>query len=313
MELLGMILLGILIALVIIGLYYLWQFWQGRFVIYHSNNLGNLLLYYFAGLAKAWQRGEQFVWQWFNRTGKPMHPLLAQLPSSLPLNPEMQTKLRGIPINMAYVVTEWERPTGWLYVMQAPIREIMLESLAKLGHTIQNQDSNPIVIHFRCSDIPYNRHPSYMWQKYSWYHQILDTIKFHEEVWVYDTFSGPPEPKPKVRHIILLSCSTHLSCSRNQQACSDYTADFKAYLEELGYTVEVRCGSINEDLATMLQASTFIGAISSLSTMAAVARQGQSYIPHPPRCRKDWHAWEPHIYYTPGGRLDHAQVKDYYD
>src|SRR5579885_3146537 len=125
----GMLLLGILIALVIVGLYFLWQFWQGRFVVYNTNNLGNLLLYYFAGMAKAWQRGENFVWQWINRTGKPMHPFLAQLSASLPANPEMQAKLRGIPISMASAVTEWERPQGWLRVMQPVVQERIREAL----------------------------------------------------------------------------------------------------------------------------------------------------------------------------------------
>jgi hypothetical protein len=290
----GWLLFGILMGLLLIFvLYYTWQFWRGRFIIHSHTNLGNLLLYYFSGMAKTWQRGENFTWEWINRTGKPTHPVIAQLPTSLPLNPKIQKQLQGLHINTIRAVDEWEYPTGWLQVMRPVVSETMTSALAKLGHNIQNREENPIVIHFRCSDTPFNRHPTYVLNRYPWYKQILERI-------------------PHNRQITLMACHTHLSCERNEKACSDYVQDFKSYLESLGYTVNVQCKSIAEDFATMLQASTLITAISSFSTLAALVRQGPSYLPVPHDRPMDRLVSEG-LHYIPGGRLDHSQVKDYYD
>src|SRR5579884_3304542 len=155
MDILWAFLLILLVLLLLVGLYSLFQFWQGKFLVYNSNNLGNLLLYYFSGLAKAWQRGENFTWRWWNNTGKPMHPLLAQLPTSIPLNLERKEQLHGLPINTARAVTEWEQPQGWLQVLQPDIQRIMAECFQRMGHKTQHQATHPIVIHFRCSDGPF--------------------------------------------------------------------------------------------------------------------------------------------------------------
>lgn len=310
MDIIWILLLILLAVFLLIGLYYLWQFWQGKFVIYNSNNLGNLLLYYFSGLAKAWQRGENFIWSWWNHTGKPMHPILAQLPTSVPLNSEMQKQLQGLSINTAYAVTEWENPQGWLRVMQPTVQEIMAACLQGMGHDTQHQETNPIVIHFRCSDGPFNRHPSYAWNTYAWYTQILERIKADSSYKLQRLLSMT---KPIVKHITLLACHTHLSCPRNQHACSEYAQDFKTFLEEQGYTVDIKCGSLDLDYATMLRASTLIAAISSFSTLAAVARRGQSYLPMPPLNSEMSKLTSPNLQYIPGEHLHHARVKDYYD
>jgi len=181
-----------------------------------------------------------------------------------------------------------------------------------------------LVIHFRASDAPFDRNPSYAFLKDAFYERAVKAMG-------------------TVAHVVVLHCVGHydppnrtasLTLSEVHQLVPKYVAHMTALMGRLRpYTpITVHCHSVEDDFATMLYARYFIGSTSSMSMFAALLRGARpSVLPEPPvawatpsgTSHVDFFATPARLLgteylhssggATDGYRLEQAQVADYRD
>jgi hypothetical protein len=151
------------------------------------------------------------------------------------------------------------------------------------------------VIHFRCADTPFIKHPVYKLQKYIFFKEALEKIKSQ------GIMDG--------NTIYLMNCSTHYSSEQQQKACKEYTNSLNEYLTSIGYTCEVICNSNIDDLATLFYAPAVISTSSSYSFMPGFFGKGLflSTEHDDDKCHL-CDSWM-----LPGYNLQHTEVNDYLD
>lgn len=106
-----------------------------------------------------------------------------------------------------------------------------------------------IIIHFRCADTPFVRHPGYHFQKYTFFKNALNKLTLN--------ISN--------KNIIILYNNSHLSDNKNQSACDIYVESLKKYLSNLDYNVTIESKSQLDDFATLFYAPAVISTSSSFS------------------------------------------------
>jgi hypothetical protein len=97
------------------------------------------------------------------------------------------------------------------------------------------------VIHFRCSDIPFNRHRSY------------HIPKKNMIVWVSSILK-----EKKMNQAIFLTCNKHLSSSNEKQLCSKFKDIYIELFKNEGITLLPTCNDIRTDLAVMFYSPLLI-------------------------------------------------------
>jgi len=97
------------------------------------------------------------------------------------------------------------------------------------------------VIHFRCSDIPFNRHISY------------HIPKKNMIVWVANILK-----EKKMNQAIFLTCNKHLSSSNEKQLCSKFKDIYIELFKNEGITLILSCNDVRTDLATMFYSPLLI-------------------------------------------------------
>lgn len=116
------------------------------------------------------------------------------------------------------------------------------------------------VIHFRCADTPFIRHPRYHFQKYEFYKTALNKIKNDKNI-SYDK-------------VILLSCTSHNSNDKNKTCCNTYSNSLSSYLKYINYNSIIECKTYVEDFATLFYAPAVISIGSSYSFMSGFFGNG---------------------------------------
>jgi hypothetical protein len=111
---------------------------------------------------------------------------------------------------------------------------------------------NHPIIHFRCADTPFVKHPQYFLQKYDFFKNAL--AKYH--------FSD------KNKTVILMTSSTHLTKNKEQTACLDYITQLKKYIISLGYNCRIQTKTNIEDFVDLFYAPFVISTGSSFSFMS---------------------------------------------
>ena len=210
-----------------------------------KTTIGNNLSLYFRQMAIAWRDGEKYVCD----LGFKDDEFYEHLPQEIDPPPDFP--------KISDSIGEWDdwtcdnKDTVDLWKAMSPyISKMLDEALEKSGLKID--EKNP-VIHFRCSDVPFNRHPEYHLQKYEFFKKALGDYK---------------------GDIDLINCSTHLSSDRDQEMCKTYIE----YLQkELGTNINVQCGTILEDFAKMFYAPICISSGSSMSFFAGYFGKGTFY------------------------------------
>lgn len=192
----------------------------------------------------------------------------------------------------------WHTPGARiLHVITPVIQRIITQCLAALP-----KFSNEVVIHFRCSDGPYNRHWGYEFVTYQFY---IDAMKL----------AGVTRGS----QIVVLACDTWGSTNN---ICTKYTDKLIEFLQNQGYSVEKTCDTVRHDFNRMVQARVLIsgGIGSSLSYMAALASNQTAILPTTIAAQGQRPSLENHKYNTRRGltflhnnRLSHSAVKDYSD
>uniref|UniRef100_A0A6C0B7J1 Uncharacterized protein n=1 Tax=viral metagenome TaxID=1070528 RepID=A0A6C0B7J1_9ZZZZ len=138
-----------------------------------------------------------------------------------------------------------------------PLAHKIMDESFKVSNIVKTVD-NP-VIHFRCADVPFSKHPGYLFQKYTFFKDALTEITKRTK---------------KHDKIILSYCNTHRSGQIERESCDIYAKSIKEYIETLDYKVDVQCNEYIDDFAIMFYAPAVISSGSSFSFMAGFFGKG---------------------------------------
>ncbi len=154
------------------------------------------------------------------------------------------------------------------------------------------------VVHFRCSDSPFNRNPQYHLPKAISVKWMADQIK-----------------QRGFKKIVLLSCNSHNSI--DEESCGSYADFYQQLFTNYGLQVQRQCNSVLQDFAIMLHSPLLVSLnASGYSFMAGIAKNPNDYVAcnmgveidgkYYPQTQADWllDIQQP---------LLHAQVRDYSD
>jgi len=146
------------------------------------------------------------------------------------------------------------------------VSEIMKPLMNKIIHEALQKESlfkiiDTTIIHFRCADTPFVKHPMYHFQKYNFFTDMLNRNILPN------------------KNIILLSFTKHKSNEDSQLACEKYSLSLKKYLEQHNYNVTIKSETDGEDFATMFYAPLVISTISSFCFFAGFFGNGKYYQP----------------------------------
>jgi hypothetical protein len=137
------------------------------------------------------------------------------------------------------------------------IRKIFSNMFSKMKLNITG---NYPTIHFRCGDVPFERHYAYHFVKYSFYKEALDTVR--------------KKRNQEFSKVIILGCNSHRATKKCKENCIIYTQSLKAFLESIGYEVDVQCNTIIEDFAKLYYAMAVISSVSSYSFFGGLFGEG---------------------------------------
>ena len=177
------------------------------------------------------------------------------------------------------------------------MRNVVETSLSYLKYTLKNQ----IAIHFRCSDVPFNRHPSYEFPMYRFYKKNID---------YFLTFNNNPNK------IIILTNSLHLTNNKNFENIKKYQNYLLNFLqktyEKLNITLRDNC-DIEEDFEIMRKSRFLLTPSSSFSFCAAITGSQERAILMKPKNLKEGPVLPNHIISVDCDSLSHSSVQDYGD
>jgi len=191
----------------------------------------------------------------------------------------------------------WEMSNNKIYhfwkSMKPLIHNILEDAFTKSG--LNKNVANPI-IHFRCADTPFIRHPIYSFQYYDFFKEAIEKIE--------------KKSNKKYTQIDIMSCSSHNSNNNDVISCKKYTGSLNDYLKGIGYNSEIICNSNIDDFATLFYAPGVISTSSSFSFMAGFFGNGIFISTQHPdgKVCNDCSDFVLYDY-----NLKHDLVKDYYD
>lgn len=131
----------------------------------------------------------------------------------------------------------------------------------KLYHSNITYNSIEVpVVHFRCSDSPFNKHNRYHMTKASTVQWMAEQIR-----------------KRGFTELIILNCNDHGSLDQN--SCAKYVNFYTQIFNESGISVSEQCNSVIQDFAMMVYTPLLVTLnASSLSFMAGISKDPQDYI-----------------------------------
>ena len=213
-----------------------------------SNAIGNILSNYFYGMGISWSKKETYKCDWINEF---VNDFYKALPREIPYPQGLQVpdykSHQGFEGVSAWTVDSDEGKKFW-EILKPYIHDIIGNALEKSGLKVIQK--NP-VIHFRCSDVPFNRMGSYHLVKYQFY---KDGLKGQQEV-------------------DLISCHSHLSDAKNSDTCKNYVDLLVKELDPI--KVNVKCQHYFEDFACMFYAPLVLSTGSSMSFMSGFFGHGK--------------------------------------
>jgi hypothetical protein len=222
-------------------------------------NLGNEISYYYYFLVESILLEKDFIYH-KSYAGQ---TFLKDLPTFIKFNKFYYVKLinQNVNLNDFYKIQAyafWSILDGKdeiIHTIMKPLMNSIFNSAFKKSG-IKGKISVPI-IHFRCSDIPFVRHPQYFLQKLSFFDDALTKFNLDD------------------KNIIILHNSSHLSNPDNQEMCSFYVNNIKQYLEDLEYNIEITTDNLIQDFANMFYAPFVISTGGSFSFMSGFFGYGK--------------------------------------
>lgn len=244
--------------------------------------LGNALCYYCVMVVRAGSSGQPF-WLWCPQDfGSRMFAHLPRRLENLP-RPSVQPpfSLLMSPIEV------WNHACPELHAYAQHLHTIVAPH-------VKTTPPDAVVIHYRMSDSPFNRHPDYPLMRYSYFARCL-------------------RDHPRHTKIVVLSCPKRYSwesASPQTRAVQAYAADFAEWLTDAGYDVEVTSGSLDGDFARMFHAGTLISSGSSLSYMAGLLSKNKTFVPN---VKNLDFTTRPDFTLVQADYVPHCEVDDYFD
>lgn len=170
-----------------------------------------------------------------------------------------------------------------------------------------NNIKNTICIHFRCSDIPFNRHNLYE----------LVTVNFYKKA-INIALS-----KYKFNKIIILSCYTHKGDNYsitnqtisedksiiNQKYCNNFITEYINGLKEFNIPIEFKCSNISQDFYYLKNAGCSIITSGSFALYGAYASDNLLIMSENLKNNN----FRDNIIIIKNKIIKHSQVKNYYD
>ena len=213
----------------------------------------------------------------------------------------------AVPMGVAFWETTERRIEKIHETMRPLMHHILSNALEQAGLYVSIDRP---VIHFRCADTPFIRHPSYNLQKLCFFTQALQ-----------DAERALGTNITRFIDVTLLSSVKHSSQNDLEQpdldhnACVDYMGYVVLELQEAGYKVEIiNNGSVLEDFARLFYAPVVISTSSSFSFFACYFGDGWCATATHGRTQQGVEFCEgcsDRMYL--GVNLNHADVVDYHD
>ena len=267
----------------------------------NKSNLGNLLVRYFCTVAFAMQKGKEFKPVIYSVKSNKI-PFLNKLPENIEYTKPVFPVQVQRPFLFSKDLAVWEDT-----LLLESIQPLIASTVRSILPNISVNIDFDALIHFRCSDIPFNRHPKYGLQKYKWYRKALELAS----------------KRINISKIAILSCTDHThrctaknfnsgKCNNNnnKEACAKYAKLLQEFLISLGYLVEIKCNSIETDFVTMINAPCLISSGSSMSFMAALTSDNLRIVSV---LDTKQHYQRPNLIYLNTDFLNHSEVSDYYN
>lgn len=172
-----------------------------------------------------------------------------------------------------------------------------------------------IAVHVRCSDVPFCRDPNYMLATCPWYNAAI-------------AFAMAKVKGPSPEEIIVVSCHNHAgtrgslnwqdgrTMAKNRLECEWIVAQYMASFARTfpGVRVSVQCGSLGDDVMTMVCSSALVAPTGSLAYYSGMASDNVFVVP--PSLGRGY--LRPNMYIVRSGgsgddTVHHDSVRDYYD
>ena len=260
-----------------------------------GNTLSDYYYKYFISILKK-EDFEYISKNIFNKNNevKESNNFMDSFPKRIKFNEEIYNKLKIN--NIDYEKYKYQMSVGfWTSETKEKllIHSIMKPYMNKIfDETYKNLNLNKKqefpIIHFRCADTPFIKHPYYYFQKYEYFKNILSKYNY--------------------KKITILSCTEHLSNEKNIDSCNKYVELLKEQLKE--YNPDIKCGTNVDDFVSMFYAPLVISTQSSFCFMSGYFGNG-IYI-QPNTMLSDNECSDCDSDYK-GYNLPHNLVNDYYN
>ena len=209
-------------------------------------NIGNLLSMYFDSVCISFEDKNDFKANMNLDTGL----FVDKLPNFIKYKPEYFISKQN---RFTYSAWNWEYDLFQNVHYLQPLFSRIIRNLITDELWNKAEINEPIVIHFRASDGPMNRHDNYTMVHYSWYQKVLDIIcqgKYPDICIIYNNYWH----------------------KQDAEVCNFLFNHFKDFLQKRGHKVKVISGSVDLDFVRMMRAKYLIpGCImSSMSYMAGM-------------------------------------------
>jgi hypothetical protein len=226
-------------------------------------DLGNQLCVYFFNIGYSFLKNEPFIYNDHSEIY-----FMKDLPRHIDIDENIRNQLLENNFTIDELNKENELTThlGTWFILHER-REIYWNILKPLVHKILDEtfikcnlkkNINEIVIHYRCSDVPFIRHFQYHFIRYSFYTKALESVK-----------------DLNINDIKLISCTSHHSGGEYSEKCSIYADSLSNYISTFRYNIKKECNTMLDDFATMFYAPVVICGPSSFSFMSAFFGDGK--------------------------------------
>lgn len=248
---------------------------------------------------------------YYNQTNYPDHIFLPSTAESTMLP---RFKLSFFEYVCAWIYTEF----GIAMLNQTPIEsQKHIIPYAKLclfkyiGNNVHHETDieNTICIHFRCSDIPFNRLLDYNIFDCEWYKRALD-------------LAFAMKQRKHFTKIYIVSCNFHRDpkgglfsvqdskMDRNKRQCTYFIQRYASFIQNItDLPVEIKCSSIQQDLYNLHTCGCLICTTGSFAYYAGITSNNLMIV-------SDVHGRgykRPGMYVIYGGKIKHMNVQDYYN
>ena len=228
------------------------------------------------------------------------HPVICCFTvSQIPIFSTVKTYNRGnLTVSHLGDMHTWDNGTGDYWVQVSPILQSMLEHVPCVCSTMPE----PIaVIHFRCADVPFVRHPKYNFAKYRFYTDII-----RQEVALYG-----------VQKVVIVYNNTHLSNPTFRRWGDQYAQRLQSQITDVCQVpVSTQSGSTMEDFQVFRCAPVLISVDSSMSFLAAMVNHSRAHVMqsnYRSRHADQTTSYPDHVTEHPRDVLPHDSVHDYGD